>query len=100
MLAVQVAVAQSYGRVPSVPYAQAGAVTGRPGAVMASAVFNVVVLRAGSRSRQVTSPAADVPIGRLARPPAVTVVADMPAGSSCRTVVSIMLFPALRTSIR
>lgn len=73
--------------------------TGRPGGVMANAVFRVVVLRAGSLSRQVTS-LADAPVGRMARPPAVTVVADEPAGSSCRTVVSTIVFPALRTWIR
>ncbi len=60
---------------------------------------NVVVLFAGRRSRQVTSPALD-PAGRVLRPPPVTVVARDPLGSSCRTIVSTGAVPALRTSIR
>ena len=59
--ALQVAVAQSYGRLPSRANAQAGAVSGRAGAVVVSAVPRVVVLRAGSFSRQVTS-VADCPV--------------------------------------
>ena len=56
------AVAQSYGRLPSLVNAQVGAVSGWPGAVAASAVPRVVVLCAGSRNRQVTS-VADPPAG-------------------------------------
>lgn len=76
-----------------------GAVTERPGPGTDSAVCSVVVLFAGSRSRQVTSPAL-IPAGRLVRPPPVTVVAREPFGSSCRTMVSTGAVPALRTSIR
>ncbi|MBM0239394.1 hypothetical protein JNW88_23660 [Micromonospora sp. ATA32] len=80
--------------------AQAGAVSGRPGAAGVNAVFSVVVLRAGSLSRQVTSVAVVRSPLRVARPPAVMAVADEPGGSSCRTVVSTGRLPSLRTRIR
>lgn len=89
---------QSYGRLPSLVNAQAGAVSGWPGAVAVSAVPSVVVLCAGSLNRQVTS-AADPP-ARVDRPPALIEVADEPGGSSWRTVVSTGELPTLRTWIR
>lgn len=78
--AFQVAVAQSYGRLPSLVNAQAGAVSGWPGAVAASAVPSVVLLCAGSRNRQVTSVLA--PPALVDRPPELIAVGDEPAGSS------------------
>lgn len=96
--AFQVAVAQSYGRVPSLVNAQAGAVSGWPGAVAASAVPRVVELCAGSLNRQVTSVAE--PPARVDRPPPLIAVGDEPGGSSWRTVVSTGALPTLRTWIR
>ncbi len=90
--------AQSYGRLPSLVNAQVGAVSGWPGAVAASAVPSVVVLCAGSRSRQVTS-VADPPAG-VDRPPPLIAVVDEPGGNSWRTVVSSGELLTLRTWIR
>lgn len=96
--ACQVALAQSYGRVPSLVNAQAGAVSGWPGAAAVSAVPTVVVLCAGNRNRQVTS-AVDPP-ELLDRPPPLIAVGDDPDGNSWRTVVSSGELPTLRTWIR
>ncbi|GAA2184319.1 hypothetical protein GCM10009848_09220 [Micromonospora lupini] len=77
--------------------AQAGAVSGWPGATAVSAVPSVVVLCAGNRNRQVTS-AVDPP-ELLDRPPPLIAVGDDPDGSSWRTVVSRGELPTLRTWI-